>query len=513
MLPIDLLAQADCPPTHFYTPGGARFTIAEEVADLMVDVGYQLDAEERLALCAMYPQKANGDWTGLDSGIVASRQNLKSVCGIGGSLHDTFVQGIDVIWTAHEFKTAAKTLREFQSVIDGTPWLASEVLGFRVGTQDPGFNLRNGARLTLMARTGSAGRGMGGPRLYLDEGLYAEDTMLGALVPTMSAMPNAHMVVMSSPGMKRSKVLRSLRKRGRSGADPYLGWIEWSQEQGSCADPDCRHEPGTDGCWLDDEAAVARVNPAHPRRISLEFIQQERRTLEGALGEYLRERMGVWEDPIGPDDMDPLLPNWLAVIDPMAILPEGASAAWSVDVQWLPPGSSVTPRAWVSAAVQGEGGHPIVQLVHVCDPVDVVGWLDVAARRRPIRGIGVQANGAPASALLPDLRAKFDIPGVDPIVHALTGPQMSQACIMAATATRTGSVSCRRSDELSPGTVLDTALDAAVNGSVAKQLSDGWVPDRRASTVDAAPVTAWINAHYLLMTLPDQGGDPGVWFM
>jgi hypothetical protein len=31
--------------------------------------------------------------------------------------------------------------------------------------------------------------------------------------------------------------------------------------------------------------------------------------------------------------------------------------------------------------------------------------------------------------------------------------------------------------------------------------------------VDAAPVTSWINAHYLLLTVPEPTADPGIYFL
>jgi hypothetical protein len=54
-------------------PDGAVFTIADEIADLMTDLGYQVDEPERLACRALYAQKADGDWIGLESGIVCAR--------------------------------------------------------------------------------------------------------------------------------------------------------------------------------------------------------------------------------------------------------------------------------------------------------------------------------------------------------------------------------------------------------------------------------------------------------
>ena len=69
----DATTAVSAPPSHFYVPDGAVFTIADEIADLMTDLGYQVDEPERLACRALYAQKADGDWIGLESGIVCAR--------------------------------------------------------------------------------------------------------------------------------------------------------------------------------------------------------------------------------------------------------------------------------------------------------------------------------------------------------------------------------------------------------------------------------------------------------
>lgn len=473
------------PPTHFYVPEGARFTLADEICDLMSDVGYQVDEPERLATRALFPQKANGDWIGLDSGIVAPRQNLKTAIEIGGALHDTFVQGVDVAWTAHEFKTSSEAFRDFQAVIEGNDWLAAEVLNVRTSHGFEGFDLRNGARLDVIARTGKSGRGMARARLYLDEALFLTPKIMGAIVPTMSAMPNAHMVVGSSPGLPTSGVLREMRDRGRSGNDPNLGWIEWSQERGQCASADCSHRPGTPGCWLDDLEAVIRVNPAAGRRISLDYLPQERLTLSGAIAEYLRERMGVWEDPPleagenGPFPVD----KWEERLDLTSRIPDGARLALAVDTSWD------RQTTWISVCGVNSAGIPHVEIVATNYGQDwVEGWI---TERLPVLkpiAIGLQSGNSPVSSLLEKLQARFG-----EVITPMSGQDLARSC---------GSFY----DAVDKGPLAHPAqeqLDDAVRLAAIRTMGDSWLLDRKASSYDIAGLVAAVEAHYLLLTTPE----------
>lgn len=469
---------AGSPPTHFYVPEGARFTIADEICDLMEAVGYQIDEPERLASHAMFPQKANGDWMGLESGIVVSRQNLKTAMEIGGALHDTFVQGVPAAWTAHEFKTSAEAFRDLTSIIEGHDWLSSEVLNIRTAHGFEGFDLRNGARLDVLARTGKSGRGMARPRLYIDEAMFATAHMMGAIVPTMSAMPNAHMVIASSPGLPSSAILRNYRKRGRSGVDKHLGWIEWSQEQGACADQECRHEPGTPGCWLDDMEAVLRVNPAAPRRISLEYLQQERHTLSGPMiPEYLRERMGVWEDPVGEGE-GTLYPvdEWVECEDPTSEIVEGAPLVFAVDLSWD------RERAHIAVAGLRADGLVHIDRIAILQPGEVKGFLAERRRRFAPLALAYQGTSAPVSSIGSELE-ECGIP-----LHPITGSDVAKASGHMYDAIRQ-----QRVRHLGRPDLLQAASTA-----VPRMLGDGWAVDRKKSPTDVAGFVSCLEALWVL---------------
>lgn len=500
MTTTELLAPADCPPTTFYVPDGARFTLADEVADLMVAIGYDVAEPERDALHALAPQQANGDWIGLESGIVAPRQNLKTACMIGLALHDLFVQQVErVVWTAHEFKTSTDAFKDIRGIVEGTDWLSSEVKRIRISNGKEGIDLTSGGRLDVIARTGKSGRGMTAPRLYMDEAMFTEPSMMGALVPVMSARPNAHIVYGSSPGVPASIVLRGLRKRGRSGTDPNLGWIEWAQERGECAGGvECQHDPDDPGCWLNNLEAVMRVNPAAGRRITKDFLEQERRSLAAVPAEYLRERMGVWEDGAGDESDDPPYPveAFESLIDDAAEPEQDAAVAWSIDVSWD------RRSAWISKAVPGADGTPLARVAFMpMSPHDVVEFAASEIKKAPALGVAVQASaGSPSISLIEPLRRALD--GHCDVVE-MSGADCTVACGMAFDAVSGGSV--RR--------VTDPMLSAANRRGEKRVLSGAaWVIDRKASPVDVANLVSWTGALWLLLTQPEPS-EPGVWFL
>lgn len=404
--------------------------------------------------------------------------------------------GLLVIWSAHHARTHGETFLAMQGFAQRAK-VAPFVDQVFKGSGDEEIRFHNGSRILFGARERGFGRGIPGVDiLIMDEAQILSDRAMSNMLATLNTSQFGLQLYIGTPPKPEdmSEAFTRMRMEALAGTLHDGAWIEFG------ADDDAAD---------DDRSQWSKANPSYPKRTPVQSMLRLRRKLTA--DDWRREGLGIWGS-MTPSATDPLLPGWSAICDPDAVLPDGASAAWSIDVQWLPPGSGRKPNAWVSAAVDGEDGKPVVQVVHVCDPADVVAWLDSEARKRPFRGVAVQGNGAPASALINDLRSTFDEPKRE-LVVAMTGPQLSQACTMAATATRTGAVSCRRSPVDDAAHALDVALDLGVNSGLAKELAGAWVVDRVKSPVDTAPVTSWINAHWLLKSTPEPVVEPGVWFV
>lgn len=470
----------------------------------MPEIGYEVEEPERLAVRALLPQRPDGSWAGLQSAIIAPRQNIKTASMIACAIHDLFVQDLDVVWTAHEFKTSADAFKDFQAIIEGSDELSSSVLKVRTANGSEGFELRSGVSLRIVARSGRSGRGFSKvPRLYLDEGLFLDAKMLGAITPTMAAIPDAHLVVGSSPGILSSEQLRGIRDRGRAGTDQDLGYVEWTSERiltaeelalprakrprvrPQCLRVDCSHAPGSDGCALDNEELWWRANPALQRRIAVDFLRQQRKVLKDAIPEFMREHMAWWEDPPTIEESSQFdMAKWSERLDPASIIPVGARVVFTVDTSWD------RQTSWVSIAGLNAAGVPHGEVIETGYGQDwVVPWLKERVAAWKTAAIGLQGGNAPSSSLLAPLRKEFG----DKLVVEFTGVDMTRACGAFFDAVDKGPLAHLDQEQ----------VDDAMRQAAPRLLGDGWVLDRKESPIDIANLVSLVEALYLLQTAPE----------
>ena len=283
-------------PAFLWVPDHAVSSAGREAADLARSIGQEPDAEEELALDALLSERADGRWASLEAAVICGRQNLKTWTLQMSVLYDIFLRDVGlVVWTAHRFRTTQEAFRDIHALVDNYDHLRKRVKKVRTANGEEGIELLSGARLDFLARTSGGGRGLSGDTVVLDEALYLTPTMMGSLLPTLSAKPDPAVRYGSSAGLRESEVLRMIRDRGRAGGDPSLVYVEWSTEPGQCGRPECDHKPGTRDCQLDDVAMWHAANPALGRRISVDYLSAERRALPPK--EFARERLGWWEDP------------------------------------------------------------------------------------------------------------------------------------------------------------------------------------------------------------------------
>jgi hypothetical protein len=475
--------------SYLWVPPHSTSTAGGEVGEMARRLGFDVDAPEQEALDVLMAE--SGDrWAALEAAIICGRQNLKTWALEMTVLYDAFFRDVKrVTWSSHRFKTTQQAFNDLETVIGNTDWLRSRTRKVRHSSGDEGFELVNGARIDFLARTSGGGRGLTGDTVILDEALYLTTAMMGALLPTLSARPDPHVRYGSSPGVLESDALRAIRNRGRALDDPSLAYIEWTSERADCADPDCAHGLNAEGCLLDDEERWARANPALGRRISVEYVRQERRALAADPVEFMRERMGWWEDPPA-DGSGVVFPteDWTACRDTVSSIADDAPLSWSIDL------SFDRSAAHVVAFGAGPDGLPHGVLRHTCDPSDVVAYLVTATAERPSLGIAVQGNGAPASSLIPDLERELSIP-----VVPISGADVARACGYAHDAVTSHRVRHRGQSQ----------IDRALAVAEVRSLSDGWALDRKRSRLDIAPLVAWVNGLWLYQTFeaePDPVG-------
>lgn len=477
---MNVVAPPSTGPAFSWVPEHSHSTAGIEVADLALSLGFQVDAPERATLDVLMAERSGDKWAGLEAAIICGRQNLKTWALEMTVVYDAFLCDVRrVVWTSHRFKTTQQAFGDLVGLVETHDWLSKRVKKIRYAAGDEGFELLSGTRIDFLARTSGGGRGLTGDTVILDEALFLVPQMLGSLLPTLSSRPNPHVRYGSSPGLRESEVLRSLRDRGRAGNDPSLAYIEFTSPRDTCMDIMCRHSPETIGCQLDDETKWAQANPALGRRISLDYVRAERRALPAV--EFMRERLGWWEDPPTESDQQ-VIPSdsWDERLDPDSTVPDGADLAFAIDTSWD------RQTTWISVAAMRPDGIPHVEIVATEFGTEwVIGWLrDRIDRYDPI-AIGLQGSGSPISSIMEPLQREFG-----DLIVSIGGQDLGRACGAIFDAAVNGPLAHTGQQQ----------LDDAVKHAVIRPMGDSWLWDRKHSPVDIAPLVSITEALYLLQT-------------
>lgn len=465
-------------------------TAGPEVADLAESAGLILDPWQRLYLdVSLAENPTTGLWEAFESGLVVSRQNGKDAIleaiGLGG----LFLLGEEIAHTAQLMSTAKDAFARLLGRIQATPHLRKLVPNrppyVRQSADDFSIRTTEGPSIGFSSRSSRGGRGFGKDRVIYNEALFLDPEEIAAQVPTMSTRANPQLMYASSAGRAGSGQLRAVRDRGRAQGEG-LTWFEWSLDtEGRSV------EELVAAGVLDDEQVWAQTNPALGIRISLAYIRGERRAMSANPELFLRERLGVFDEPATAGRVISAA-QWDVLAEPG--LSSIGAAVFAVDV------NEERTVASIAAAGLLEDGLPLIELVATGpaqpgegdeDEVAGLGWVvEWAAERRGVR-IAVAVNG-PAGGLA----ARLEAAGAD--VVRLSDAELargSQALL----------------DMVTDGELRhlgDPVLGEAVAAGRKKESGDGaWRWSRKDS---AADITALVAATEALHVLTGAGGEP-VW--
>jgi hypothetical protein len=270
--------------------------------------GFPPDPEQELALDALFGIDGDGRSVAFEFAIVAARQNIKTGLLKQAALGWLFITDQPlIVWSAHEMDATREAFRDLTNLIENCRPLAKRLESgptngvFRGSGQEaialaPSKDCPYGQRLKFKARTHSGGRGLTGNKVILDEGFALQDSHMGSLLPTLSAVPDPQVAVGSSACKPDSTVLRRLVERGRSANAEKrrrLGYMEFCAPEDSCEHENCPHYVGFPGCAMDKREYIVMANPQAGKRITWEYLEGERDSLDPA--EFGRERLG-WHD-------------------------------------------------------------------------------------------------------------------------------------------------------------------------------------------------------------------------
>ncbi len=479
-------------------PGTAVSSAGAEVVAFAATAGLILDPWQQFVLDIMLGERADGRWAAREVAYLVARQNGKGgvLDALGLAALFLFDDEIEILHSAHEFKTAKKAYRSLKGLIQRTPHLLAQVerrghrvVGFRQSNEDTSISLQSGAVCRFMARSNNTARGFSPQRVIADEAQELSEETRQALYYTTSAQKNPQFVLTGTvPSPKNNgEVFEALRDRGRAGGDPYLAWMEWTPE------------PDVDP--MSDEAAIAS-NPGMPYRITSDTIDAERTaaTTPEAIEGLCRERFSIWHGKKGGTVID--LAHWADLADPNP--PKSTDHGLAIDIT---PDRSSGSVAYAGRRPDGRA-H-----VEVIENKRGTGWivdLVVARRRaRPDATVMVDASG-PAGSLIVDLQAA----GIDS-EHGLiicSGRDMGQAC--GAFYDAVMGTPANDLDEAIPPSLThfnQPALNAALEAARKRPLGDAWAWHRK-DTTDISPLVAVTLALAALERVPKKKKRSGkVW--
>lgn len=473
--PPGSLVGARKPRIEVYPP--YAYSLGVEAVELTERAGQTLDPWQVDAVELIHAVRDDGQWACFEYAEIVARQNGKGGIAEARVLAGFFLLDERLImWSAHEYKTALEAFRRVRGLIRA---LGRVVNDNRVDFGDFEVKISNtngeegfertdtGARIKFIARSKSSGRGFSGDLNVIDEAFAYTDEQQSALMPTLSARPNAQILYLSSPPLSGTTAgpLFALRARADAGGDASLGFRDW----GAAGDLD-----NLGRIDLDDRSLWARTNPALGIRIGEETIERERRSMTPE--DFARERLGVWPKRLeGGGAIDPEV--WAALCD--AGSRRDGDVALGVDI--------APQRDYAAIAVYGpradDLGH--VQLVDYRPGTD---WLvgrvvDLVAALEPV---AVGMGRATAASLETEL-AQAEICRPENLdepergdLAVVTGADMSAACGELIDAVRQRSLRH----------IGQRELDASIAGARIRETGDAIAWARKDSSADTSPVVA-----------------------
>jgi phage terminase large subunit-like protein len=273
-------------PRIAYVPS-ADGRSGEAAIALAALAGITLDGWQKMTLVAGCDRRG-GKWSAFEVGIVVPRQNGKSVVLAVRELAGLLLFGERlVIHSAHEWRTVSEQFQATLELVESTP-LSRYLRRVRRAGGEEQIVFTNGSRLRFMNRSKESARGFSADLVVLDEAHALSEEQAGALLPVLSARPDAQIWYAAAGPAPTAWHLARIRNRAMSDDPGKLAWLEWS------ADP-------LDD--LADPAVWAAANPAVAAgRLSLERMAEERAALGAhafaaerlAAASWPSEMAGAW---------------------------------------------------------------------------------------------------------------------------------------------------------------------------------------------------------------------------
>lgn len=433
--------------------------------------------------------------------VLVARQNGKSTLSQVLALFAIYVLGTNlVLGTAQDLDTAEEVWEGALDIIEETPELAELADKPIKVNGKKAIRLKTGERYKVKAATRSAGRGLSGDLIMLDELREHQSwDAWGAITKTTMARPNAQVWALSNAGDSTSVVLRYLRKMAHAAIGDPDGICGESDPASELPDDEPTEEIEVEdedslgifewsappGCDVWDRDGWAQANPSMGHTITERTISSAAKTDPEWV--FRTEVLCQWSDGTLEGPFPP--GSWDACRDAESEIPEGGEIKACLDVSWN------RGAAHVAVAGLRSDGLPHVEVVASRAGTRwVVDWFtDEEHPHRAKWPIAVQ-NGSPAASLTDELRAA----GLE--VVEWKGAEVGRACGGVYDLVRDKRLRHRG----------QPVLDLPAGAALTRPVGEAWAWDRKHSPVDAAPMVAATGALWQIAPKP-QDEEVDVW--
>lgn len=318
-------------PTHRLVPP-CKYSLADDVFDMADLVGIDLDEWQRNCVIDILGVDDKAKWAAFEAVIEIARQNGKSVILDLVALTALYIWRLPLtVYSAHLGDTIMKAFERLESLIKSTPALRAETPDrcFKHANGKEKIKLLTGEEILFKTRTAGGGRGLSGDLMLMDEAQALKDSHIAAMFPALRARPNPLIIYAGSAGDQSSTVLGRLIRRMTAGEPRLAGWRFAGDED---------DDPTDQRTW-------AKVSPALGRRISVEWMAGEQRSLPPdkfaqellCIGDYPREDGEEWVIPA--DDLQQTTDEASAPLGPVVFAADAKP-----------------DQSWASLAIAGQAG-------------------------------------------------------------------------------------------------------------------------------------------------------------
>lgn len=448
-------------PTFLHKPQteAVDFYDGEDAVDLSAALGLIPDEWQEGVVTGIMARGEDGQLVAKRAGLSVPRQNGKNGVLEIVELAQMVLLGRCVLHTAHQVKTSRKAFKRLSAYFEENDELAAMVKTIRRVNGQELVELTNGATCEFVARSKSSARGFTVDTLVLDEAQELTEEALEALMPTISAGPadDPQIIIMGTPPAPTDPagdVFRRTHDEAHAGTDPQLWWAEWS----------VLPDPGGAEIDSDEVDLWFQANPALGKRMRLETVQSERKTLSDE--SFRRERLGMWEQ----ERTARVLPieDWQACADPN-VTDDGEPVAIAVDIS---PGRDAASIVACGMSLEGQVWVDVVENRRGT-PEWVIPRLKAILEKQACRAVLIDVL-SPAGSLIDPLEAEG-------IKVSRTGSNI----LAAATAQIYDAVMSHELRHMD-----QTSLNLAAAAARKRKLGDAWAWNRSNQDADITPLVA-----------------------